>query len=275
MKRFPILPTLVTLGNLVCGFVAIAYVLKAESNPEKFGMWIGLAGWLILFAMVFDSLDGKIARMSGNTSKFGAELDSLCDIVSFGVAPALIIKALATTQHFLPRLSWATSILFVICVALRLARFNVETDESEESHMYFKGLPAPAAAAFIAALTIMYYELRNVAGGAPEFRGVARALEPYMDSLLYVMPYVGVVLALLMISRVRYMHILNRLLRGREALDYIITLLLAVIVVVLTQPFSLPILFGVYIFGSLVVWLAEEIMAAMPVKKKSEHAARE
>lgn len=275
MKRFPILPTLMTLGNLVCGFVAIVYVLKAESTPEQFGLWIRYSGWLILFAVVFDSLDGKIARMSGNMSQFGAELDSLCDVVSFGVAPAFIIMALARKQQFFPRLSWATSVLFVACAALRLARFNVKSDDSEGSHDYFEGLPTPAAAGFVASLTILFYALRDAASVGHGFKGIAKALEPFMDGLLYVMPCVGVVLALLMISRVRYVHVMNRLLRGRKPLDYIVKLLLVVILAVVARPFSLPLLLGAYIFGGFVVWLAAEIMVRAPVKNKSRPSCEE
>ena len=268
MKRIPILPTLITLGNACCGFLAISYVLKAQADPAKFAQWIGWAGWLIFFAMVCDALDGKVARLSRGTSDFGAELDSLCDVISFGVAPALIIKALAGRQEFLPRFAWATSILFMMCAALRLARYNVETDESEEAHMYFKGLPAPAAAGFIAAMTILFWELRAGAGVSHEFAGLARALSPVMDSLLYAMPFVAIVLALLMISRIPYVHVLNKLLRGQEPLDYLVKLLLGVIFVVLTKPFSLPLLFGAYILAGIVGWIKNQLFARLPARSR-------
>ena len=266
MRRVPILPTLITLGNLVCGFLSIGYVLKAQAETAQFAQHIVWAGWLIFFAMVFDALDGKVARMSKLTSDFGAELDSLCDVISFGVAPAMIVKALAEQQHFLPRLAWATSILFVMCAALRLARFNVETDETEESHIHFKGLPAPAAAGFIAAMTIMFYEMRDEAGAGHEFAGIARALEPVIDSLLYVMPYVAVVLAMLMISNIRYTHVLNKLLRGQEPIYYVVNVIIVAIFVVVTKPFSMPVVVGAYVLTGIIGAIKRQFFSRVPAR---------
>lgn len=264
MRRVPILPTLMTLGNAFCGFLAIGFVLKAQAAPEQFGRYIAWAGWLILFGMILDALDGKVARMAGATSDFGAELDSLSDIISFGVAPALIVKVLATQQQFLPRVGWATSALFLLCAALRLARFNVESTQEEEAHLYFKGLPTPAAAGFIAAMTIMFYELREQADAEQQLAGLARALEPIIDSLLYTMPFVAVVLAVLMISNIRYMHAINKLLRGQEPFDYIVRVILIVLVAVLTKPFSLPVLFGAYILTGIIGWIKDRVFTRLP-----------
>ncbi len=273
MKRIPILPTLVTLGNVCCGFLAIGYILKAQADPDAFGLWIGWAGRMILFAMVFDALDGKVARLSHNTSDFGAQLDSLCDVVSFGVAPALIVKALAARQEFLPRFAWVTGMLFLMCATLRLARFNVETDDSEESHMYFNGLPAPGAAGFVAAMTVMFYELREELDA--ELAGLAKVLEPIMDTLLWFMPFLAVGLALLMISRVRYVHVLNKLLRGQEPLDYLVKLVLVGLFVVLTRPFSLPVLFGLYLLSAPVAWAKEQLFSRIPAGYRHRTSQRD
>ena len=278
MKRIPILPTLMTLGNAFCGFLAVGYVMKAwasQADHTEFGRSIAWAGWLILFAMVFDALDGKVARLSRSTSDFGVQLDSLCDVISFGVAPALIVKVLAEQQQFLPRIGWATSILFVLCAALRLARFNVETDESEQSHLYFKGLPTPAAAGLIAAMTIMFYELREEAGAGEQFAVLAKALEPIMDSMLYVIPFVAVALAVLMISNIRYVHVLNRLLRAREPLDYLVKLILVVVFVVLTKPFSLPVVMLVYVLSGIVGWVKHQFFSRVPSASVERTAPRE
>jgi CDP-diacylglycerol--serine O-phosphatidyltransferase len=263
-KRVPILPTLVTLGNAFCGFAAIDYATRAAADPSRFYHWIGWSGGLILLAMVFDALDGKVARLAHATSDMGRELDSLCDVISFGVAPAVIVKTLAAYQNYLPRLGWAASALFVMCAALRLARFNVETDDAEEAHWYFKGLPSPAAAGFIAALAVNISEIRVAAGAAHEFAGVARALLPIMDGFLAAVPFVALVLALLMISRIRYVHVLNKLLRGQEPLDYLVKLILVAILTVLTWPFSLPLLIGGYVFSGLVLWIKEMIFRKAP-----------
>jgi len=255
MRRFAILPTLTTLGNLFFGFMAVVYVLKAHSvagDEERFGMLIMWAGWFIFIAMVMDGVDGMVARLTRQTTEFGAQLDSLCDMVSFGVAPALIIKILADQQEHLERLGWVSSVFFVICVALRLARFNVETDETEQSHRDFSGLPSPAAAGFIAALTILFIRLRGA--HSQEFAGLPRILKPVINWLLYTIPIVGLVLSGLMISRIRYPHVAKRLLRSRAPLPYLVRLILLIIVVVFTRPFSLPVLVGSYILVGMLGW---------------------
>lgn len=265
MKKIPILPTLVTLGNAFFGFLAIGFVLKAQrefNETALFAQHMGWAGWCILCAMVFDALDGKVARLANATSDFGTQLDSLCDLVSFGVAPAVIIKTLAMQQGQWERVGWAASILFVLCAAMRLARFNVETRPDEESHRFFNGLPSPAAAGFVASMTILVHSLRGME--TQEFRGLAKALEPVMDSLLYAMPLVGVVLALLMISRVRYVHVINNWLKGQEPLDYMVKVIMVALLAVLAQPFSLPLLLGIYILTGIVGWVKSSVTTHAP-----------
>src|SRR6186713_1946863 len=134
-----ILPSLFTIGNLFLGFWAMVRTIHgqyAEAAP------------LIFWAILLDVLDGRIARMTGTTSEFGAELDSLADVVSFGVAPALLAYSWGFST--LPRVGWLVAFLFVVCGALRLARFNVQ--KSSVDGRYFVGLPIPAAAAPVAAL---------------------------------------------------------------------------------------------------------------------------
>src|SRR5437588_230846 len=144
-KMFAVLPTMLTLGNAVCGFGAITFAAKVgleapmgwgKSNTDC--LWI--AAVLIFLAMLFDALDGRAARWAKQTSEFGAQLDSLCDAISFGVAPAIIlVKFCAGAYPAMPmlaaRLLWAIAVLFVVCAILRLARFNVETDE-EDTHEF-------------------------------------------------------------------------------------------------------------------------------------------
>lgn len=134
-----ILPSLFTIGNLFLGFWAMVRTIHgqyAEAAP------------LIFWAILLDVLDGRIARMTGTTSEFGAELDSLADVVSFGVAPALLAYSWGFAT--LPRVGWLVAFLFVACGTLRLARFNVQ--KSSVDGRYFVGLPIPAAAAPVAAL---------------------------------------------------------------------------------------------------------------------------
>ena len=243
MRRIAVLPALVTLGNLFCGFAAIAYVVKAEAVPERFGVYMEWAGLLVLFALFFDALDGKVARITRTATDFGAQLDSLSDLVSFGVAPALMIKVLATRVEVLPhQVAWVTSTAFVICAALRLARFNVETDSSEESHRYFSGLPTPAGGGLVASLVVMHFNLQQ----DQELSKIAVHIQPFMDGLVQLLPVLGVVLGVLMISRVRYIHVMNRLLRGHEPFDYLVCVIFVVLFAMLTRPFSLPLIFTIY-----------------------------
>ena len=111
-----------------------------------------LAGWLIFLAMIFDALDGHVARLAKTTSDFGAQLDSLCDVVTFGVAPAFLLVKMCpgfTFNH--SQMVWIIAAAYACCAALRLARFNVETDD-EDDHMNFSGLPSPAAASVVGEL---------------------------------------------------------------------------------------------------------------------------
>ena len=120
------------------------------------------SGWLIFLAMVFDGLDGYVARLARTTSDFGAELDSLCDVVSFGVAPGVFdgedVPASLPLVH--DQAIWIIAAAYAACAALRLARFNVETSDDDE-HLHFSGLPSPAAAAVIAGFAIMFFKLRQ------------------------------------------------------------------------------------------------------------------
>ena len=147
MKRgVYILPNLFTTGNLFCGFWSIISVFQ-----EKYFY----AAVAILLASVFDALDGKVARLSGATTKFGVQYDSLADLVSFGIAPALLAFSWALRPY--GRFGWLAAFLFVVCGALRLARFNVQTASGEVK--YFKGLPIPAAASMIALTILLYLHL--------------------------------------------------------------------------------------------------------------------
>ena len=133
-----LLPSLFTIGNMFCGYACIVYAMRGE---------FATAAPFIGFAMVLDMLDGRIARMTGTTSDFGIELDSLADVISFGMAPAIL--AFTWGLQPLGRFGWAVGFLFVAAAALRLARFNIQTGTQDKR--YFVGMPSPAAAAVPAA----------------------------------------------------------------------------------------------------------------------------
>lgn len=153
--RIPLLPTLMTAGNLLCGFAAILQIWSGRFLDEH--MHFHYAIVLILAACVFDALDGRVARMSGAESPFGRELDSLADIVSFGVAPALLVHDIVLKELDRPKgMGWLISCAYLVCGAMRLARFNcLAAADVKCSSKSFRGCPIPAAAGVISSLTLL------------------------------------------------------------------------------------------------------------------------
>jgi CDP-diacylglycerol--serine O-phosphatidyltransferase len=145
-----------TMANLFCGYACVIYAMRAHAtaDPIARSVTFGSAAVFIGVAALVDMLDGRIARMTGTTSEFGMELDSLADIVSFGLAPAIL--AFAWGLEPLGRLGWAGAFLYVTCAALRLARFNVQAGSVDKR--YFVGMPSPAAAAVIATTVFFWPE---------------------------------------------------------------------------------------------------------------------
>jgi len=145
MKDVPLLPSLFTTGNLFCGTLAIALSLNNNFFP---------AAWLILVAIVFDLLDGQVARLKNMSSRFGFEYDSLADLVSFGVAPAIMVY-LGYLKN-MGRLGTALFFIYIACTALRLARFN--SQKAAPQKLNFSGLPTPGASGFIAGIFILIHK---------------------------------------------------------------------------------------------------------------------
>jgi len=193
-----LLPTLFTVGNLFCGFTSL---IQSSHGAFEF------AAGLILIAGVLDLLDGRIARLTGTTSEFGLQFDSLSDLVSFGVAPAYLAWQWGLSP--LHRLGWGIAFLFVVCAAMRLARFNLQVPGGGKRH--FAGLPSPPAAAAVACTAFAIPAL-------PATRWVPFALGA------------GVVcLAILMISRVRYRSFKDIDLKNRRSFVYILPLAIGVV----------------------------------------------
>jgi len=155
--KIHLLPNLMTAGNLFCGFAATLSILHGALHEHDGNMDLAddkfhMAIWLILASCIFDMLDGRLARLSGSESPFGREFDSLADVVSFGVAPALMVYRIVL--HEFPRSGWIIASIYLICGALRLARFNcLAADNSANANREFRGFPIPAAAGLVASLT--------------------------------------------------------------------------------------------------------------------------
>jgi CDP-diacylglycerol---serine O-phosphatidyltransferase len=229
MPGLALLPTALTLGNAVCGIAALIELAKAygatqTGDPGEAIVRLAYAALLIGAGTLFDALDGKVARMTGTAGEFGAQLDSLCDVVTFGVVPALLLRvggelfyaggpyAVGNDSQVL----WAIAALYTCCAVMRLARYNVETIEADE-HKTFMGLPSPAAAASVAGIVL------GASWFAQEYEWFAE--QPWPWILRVVFPALGAGIALLMVSRIRYLHLFNRLVSRRQSLRMMVALL--------------------------------------------------
>jgi CDP-diacylglycerol--serine O-phosphatidyltransferase len=249
MPNIAVLPALVTLGNAVCGVAAIGVMLKAPhldvsaADPGKALAAVTTAGFLILLAMVFDALDGRVARFTRSTSDFGGQLDSLSDAISFGAAPALLayrvfVDTISFDNPVFHRLAIVMAAIYVSCTLLRLARFNVENVHDEEAHLWFRGLPSPAAAGAVAGLAILVPELW-VMGSYPQLS----------MAVVWSLPLVLLALGVLMVSTVRYSHVVNHLIRGRRPLSYVLQVLICLALVFFLQEKVLALLFIGYVLS--------------------------
>ena len=205
-SRIYFLPNLMTAGNLFCGFAAVIRCIQANYEMKQAALITGSAIdlykqaiWLIFGAAAFDMLDGRLARMGGRESLFGAEFDSLADVISFGIAPALLVffLILSPTQGYpvFREIGWFFAFIYLLCAAIRLARFNVITNPllfraKKDPGKDFVGLPVPAAAIAVASLVLF---LLNLAEGD-------RSLHRWA----MVLPVLMALIAVLMISTVRY-----------------------------------------------------------------------
>jgi CDP-diacylglycerol--serine O-phosphatidyltransferase len=255
IRTIAVLPTLFTLGNLICGFFSIVVASRVAAPEEPVTPIthrittslafdkedpthnIMLSGWLIFLAMVFDALDGHVARLSRTSSDFGAELDSLCDVVTFGVAPGfLLVKMVPQFTYWHTGAIWIIAVVFPACAAMRLARFNVETGE-EDDHLHFSGLPSPAAAASIASFAILFYTTRI------ESQNTGKEWLGDVDLFVqHALPFFAILVALLMVSRIPYPHVVNQLFRGQRSFGHMVGLVFALLAVMVIRGYAVPIL---------------------------------
>jgi CDP-diacylglycerol---serine O-phosphatidyltransferase len=244
-----VFPTMCTLGNLVAGFAAIYYASRPIEYAGPWG-WTGLtfAAVLVFVGMVFDAFDGAIARITRSTSDVGAQLDSLADVVTFGVAPAFMTVMLVSRYVGDPgaeligpggdtiygRIIWGVAAAYVCCAALRLARFNVETPGAAvEHHMFFRGLPSPGAAGAVASLILLHQHIAQ--------RYVEDVPAGFVPGTAFGIPFITLLCAFAMVSALPYVHVINRWFRGRRSFRYIVWLLVPLV---------------------LVIWFWREVMAA-------------
>jgi CDP-diacylglycerol--serine O-phosphatidyltransferase len=256
MKPFEMLPTLLTLGNLFSGFLAIAYLTDSlHIDPswaaERAHAWrvekSTNAIVCVFLAMVFDAVDGKVARLFGSASEFGSQIDSLSDVVSFGAAPALLFKVMVEAEPSVvhPRGALILAVVYLACAALRLARFNVETTADDESHARFKGLPSPAAAGMVLALAFLNIQLDEATAHS---------------WVLHTMPWVVPVIGFLMVSRIPYIHLTHALFQDRRPFRFLVLLIFVGALAIWLPEFALPIVVILYVLSGPVTWVRQRAL---------------
>lgn len=265
------LPNLFTACNLFCGFLALTIIVSAPSlyhleagysnMDDQFEAAKGMIYWaleLILLACVFDAFDGRVARMGGYESPFGREFDSLADIVSFGLVPAFLVHRVVLSDVFredMPEVGWFIASVYVICGALRLARFNClaamaeeQSDEEKAEHANeFIGFPIPAAAALVATITyfLIWFEEREFVKGNWKFA----------------LPVLLLFLSAMMVSKVKYPTFKKVNLRGsRSFIVMVAGALLIGLVFTAGRKYALPVgaplLFVLYlVYGFIRPWM--------------------
>jgi CDP-diacylglycerol--serine O-phosphatidyltransferase len=251
-SRIYFLPNLMTAGNLFCGFVAVIKCIQARLETMAPGTYAHTSAelytqavWFILVAVIFDSLDGRLARLGGRESLFGAEFDSLADVVSFGVAPALMMffLILSPTQGYpvFRQIGWFVGFVYLLCAAVRLARFNVITNpflhKLKDSSKDFVGLPVPAAAATVASLVLL---LLHLSGDNREMHKLSLAL-----------PVLLLLIALLMVSTVRYPSFKQVDWQTKTRFRTFVLIIIVAGFIFWLQEIALVTLFFVYIFSGL------------------------
>jgi CDP-diacylglycerol--serine O-phosphatidyltransferase len=236
-------PSLLTTGNLFCGFFALLLSVDHRYNEAAVAIFV---------AMVMDLLDGRVARLMKATSQFGVEYDSLADVISFCVAPAFLLYSFAL--HPLGRAAWFGAFLFVVCGALRLARFNVQTGSVDRQ--FFVGLSTPAAAGVTASLVILL-----------EGEETSRLVRVAIAVATYV-------LALLMVSTFRYWSFKEIDFARRRPVETLLVVVLAVMIVATMHEVFLFLVFGGYALSGPVRSLLvrrSAVPAADPTASKEPH----
>ena len=234
-----LLPNLMTAGNLVCGFLAIMTIIDAiskggvDSLDESRDLF-ERAIWFILAGCLFDVLDGRLARLGGQDSPFGKEFDSIADIVSFGVAPALLVQSVIMNE-FSGSFPIIVASIYLVCGGMRLARFNCIATYGQESSGHFKGFPIPAAAGLISALTLFVLWVSET--------------EKDLNRLKIVFLVLMLFLSYLMVSSIRYPSFKKVTWSTHKSLGWVVVAFILLMLTIIYHqwlPALLMVLYAVY-----------------------------
>jgi CDP-diacylglycerol--serine O-phosphatidyltransferase len=268
-----VVPSALTLGNLLMGFAAIFYASREPAQLKLFAGFspLAIAAVCIFLGQIFDALDGRVARMTRQTSELGEQLDSMADMVTFGVAPAFLVIQLVGIgtpffgegpgrwDIYFDRIVLVAAAVYVACTALRLARFNIELDHpGESSHMSFKGLPSPAAAGTVAAFVLLHQSLL-----------IAHPLTAKVTAVAMVA--VMMAAAIGMVSTLRYVHLMNRFLRGHAPFHYVATAVLLLVPMMIVPQLTLAIAFGGYALSAPTLFLLRRLRPRPASSHSSSH----
>jgi CDP-diacylglycerol--serine O-phosphatidyltransferase len=266
--------------NGLCGFTAIIFATREAGSvwhpqilPHIQISFFALAGYMIFLGMIADVLDGHVARISQSTSGFGAQLDSLCDVISFGVAPAFLMLKLVEVHYaqidfenirqaqFVGRAVYLIAITYVMCALIRLARFNVENKQDDASHLSFAGLPSPPAAGLVVSLIIFQQDFLPKIREWPPLSSVNLEL-----ITICVLPIVTLMAGLLMVTRIPYPHVVNRILRGKKRFSVFLLVVFVLLLSIWNIQLAMVLGFSVFMLYGLIRWL---FVTIIPAKKNA------
>lgn len=223
-----VLPNLFTTANLFCGFLAI--LSAYAGNFQK-------AAFLIVAATIFDMMDGRVARLTRSFSRFGMEYDSLCDFVSFGIAPAVLLHKWVLINF--GRLGFVIAFLYVVAGALRLARFNVNSSVIKSN--FFQGLPIPIAALTISSMFLLHQEI-----------GLSISKNYYVF-------FMTLLLAFMMVSNLKFRTYKDFNLTGKKSFSHLLAAVLVLIIILINPEITVFLLCAYYISSGLVYTLIDLI----------------
>jgi len=239
MNGIMIFPNLITGVNMALGFFAMTASIREQ--------W-AQAAWCTMASVLVDMLDGRVARWTGTTSKFGIEFDSFADWISFGIAPALLVYQLVLKDH--GRMGLAIAFLYVLCAAVRLARFNLKSFEGGEVSPYFVGLPSPAAGGILASFIILY----DIWAEEKKVRTL-KILMKQIPLLFHLLPGIILVISILMISSFRYSTFKKmNFFKPRSARAFLIIVMGCLMIYIYPQN-TIFILFAGYVLSGLLEYL--------------------
>ncbi|MDR1418555.1 MAG: CDP-diacylglycerol--serine O-phosphatidyltransferase [Endomicrobium sp.] len=232
-KGVYMLPSLFTCGNMSCGYLSIVSSIDGDFTKSA---------WFLIVAIALDMTDGRVARLTKTTSEFGVQLDSLCDLISFGVAPSIMMYQLVLNS--MGKVGLAIAVLFVVCSALRLAKFNVQAKDGIV-HSSFVGLPTPASAGLLISF-VLSYELFIASPGQNLTFKTIPILMKTMPAFFKAMPITVVILSLLMVSNIPYLSFKKMNFSRPKAFRFLVLVIILLFLIITFPQNIIFILFSLY-----------------------------